>query len=51
MLGTFKQLPHRGFFHDASGIHYGHFLAHFSHNPQVMGNQQNGGLVFFADFP
>ena len=42
-----EYLFQRTVFHNMSGIHNRHIIAHLCHNAKVMGDQDHGGIVFF----
>src|SRR5262249_51403548 len=37
-----EQVPHRLLFDNLAGIHHGHLVAHFRHNAQVVGDEDEG---------
>ncbi|MNC25182.1 hypothetical protein D3C75_732590 [compost metagenome] len=46
MERTEKNIPHRRFFHNASGVHHGNRIRHFGNNAQIMGDQHDSRSHF-----
>ncbi len=51
MLRGFNHLIDRAAFDDAAGVHHGDAVAKLGGQPQIMGNQDDAGVMFLVDAP